>query len=67
MKPVKKKTRPQQFSDNDDFIRKPLKKATPKRDRKPSIYQPIDDEEEDLDLDLFNFDDDFSDEEDDDF
>jgi hypothetical protein len=57
MKPVKKKTHHQDFANNDDFTRKPVKKVQNKRDRKPSIYQPLD-EEEDLDLDLFNFDDD---------
>lgn len=56
MKPVKKKMHPHDHSENDEFSRKPVKKSGVKRDRKPSIYNPIDDEEESEDLDLFKFD-----------
>lgn len=57
MKPVKKKAHHHDFTYNDDFIKKPVKKVQNKRDRKPSIYEPLDEDEE-LDLDLFNFDND---------
>jgi hypothetical protein len=66
MKPAKKKMRPSDHSENDEFLRKPIKKAGVKRDRKPSIYNPIDEEEDVEDLDLFKFDLDAMDEDEDD-
>ncbi len=64
MKPVQKKTHHRDFTENDELIRKPVKKVQNKRERKPSIYEALEDEEE-LDLDLFNFEDDFIDDDED--
>ncbi len=55
MKPVKKKVHQKDFVSNDEFIKKPVKKVQAKRDRKLSIYDPLDDEDENADLDLFGF------------
>jgi len=67
MKPTKKKSqKPEHF--NDDLVRKPVKKTALKGDRKPSIYNPIDDEDDTIDDfdDLFDSDLDALDDEDDD-
>ncbi len=64
MKPVKKKERPKEISSNDEFIKKPVKKTQAKRDRKLSIYDPLDEEDENADLDLFDFDTDENEEDD---
>jgi hypothetical protein len=63
MKTGKKKTRPQEFT-SDDLVRKPGKKTAIKRDRRLSIYNPVDDEEdENLEIaNLFDFDPDLMDE-----
>lgn len=45
MKPVKKKTHHHEKL-NEEFVRKPIKKPLAKRDRKLSIYDPLDEEEE---------------------
>lgn len=63
MKPVKKKSRSNDFVD-DEFLKKPVKRTVNKRDRKPTKYHLLDDEEETEDLDLFAFDDDDTGEED---
>jgi len=65
MKPAKKKERPKEISSNDEFVKKPVKKSQAKRDRKLSIYDPLDEEDENADLDLFDFD--IEDNEEDDF
>ncbi|KAF0130533.1 MAG: hypothetical protein FD155_1343 [Bacteroidetes bacterium] len=65
MKPAKKKERPKEINSNDEFIKKPVKKTQAKRDRKLSIYDPLDEEDENADLDLFDYD--VDDNEDDDF
>ena len=65
MKPAKKKERPKEISSNDEFIKKPVKKTQAKRDRKLSIYDPLDEEDENADLDLFDYD--VDDNEEDDF
>lgn len=49
MKTEKKKSRPDSNFE-DEFIRKPVKKTEPKRERKPRIYD-LDDEEELPDFD----------------
>jgi len=67
MKSEKKKSRIFEKPD-DDLVRKPVKKIAGKRDRKISIYNPIDEDEEateDFD-DLLEFDPDNYDEEDED-
>ncbi len=67
MKSEKKKSRIFEKPD-DDLVRKPVKKIAGKRDRKISIYNPIDEVEEaseDFD-DLLEFDPDNYDEEDED-
>jgi len=68
MKSEKKKSR---ISDKteDDLVRKPVKKAAGKRDRKISIYNPTDEDDEayeNFDM-LLDFDPDNYDDEDDDF
>ncbi|PKP53631.1 MAG: hypothetical protein CVT92_03380 [Bacteroidetes bacterium HGW-Bacteroidetes-1] len=55
MKPVKKKMRHNDFTSNDDLIKKPVKKQLNKRNRKLSIYDPMDDEES-VDLEFFDYD-----------
>lgn len=56
MKTGNKKAWPQEFS-NDDLVRKPGKKVAVKRDRRISIYNPVDDEDENPDLEnLFDYD-----------
>jgi|APMed6443717190_1056831.scaffolds.fasta_scaffold645255_1 hypothetical protein len=65
MKPAKKKERPKEINSNDEFIKKPVKKTQAKRDRKLSIYDPLDEEDENADLDLFDYD--VDDNEEDDF
>ncbi|MBK9290148.1 MAG: hypothetical protein IPM52_00710 [Bacteroidetes bacterium] len=60
MKPVKKKTRRHDLPENDEFIRKPVKKMIAKRDRKPTVYDAYSEEDEAEDFDLFRFDDDES-------
>lgn len=61
MKTGNKKARPQEFS-NDDLVRKPGKKVAIKRDRRISIYNPVDEEEENPEIDnLFDFDPDYLD------
>ncbi len=67
MKPTKKKSqKPEHF--NDDLVRKPVKKTALKRDRKISIYNPIDEDEDTVDNfdDLFDTDLDAIDEDEDD-
>lgn len=56
MKPVKKKERQKEVNLNDEFVKKPVKKMLVKRDRKPRIYDPLDEEDENAELDLFNYD-----------
>jgi hypothetical protein len=63
MKPVKKKSRPYDFVE-DDILKKPVKRVTNKRERKPTKYHLIDEEEETEELDLFAFDTDELDEDD---
>lgn len=55
MKPVNKKTRHNDFTSNDDLIKKPVKKQLNKRNRKLSIYDPMDDEES-VDLEFYDYD-----------
>lgn len=45
MKPVKKKPHPHHNKYSEEVIKKPVKKTMQKRDRKLSIYDPLDDEE----------------------
>lgn len=66
MKPVKKKTRLFDRPENDEIIRKPVKKLLAKRDRKLTVYDAYSDEDEGEDFDLFRFDDDDVDENEDD-
>jgi Arc/MetJ-type ribon-helix-helix transcriptional regulator len=58
MKPAKKKNRIFDRSENDEVIRKPVKKLLAKRDRKPTVYDAYNEEDEGEDFDLFRFDDD---------
>jgi len=58
MKPVKKKSRVFDRSENDEVIRKPVRKLLAKRDRKLTVYDAYSDEDEGEDFDLFRFDDD---------
>lgn len=67
MKPVKKKTNHKDFVSNDDLIKKPVKKNQLKRDRKLSIYDPLEEEDENAEMDLFEYDIDGIDEDEDDF
>lgn len=67
MKPVKKKPNQKDFVSNDDLIKKPVKKNQLKRDRKLSIYDPIEEEDENAEMDLFEYDIDGIEEDDDDF
>ncbi len=62
MKPVKKKTRRHDQPENDELLRKPVKKMIAKRDRKPTVYDAYSEDEDGEDFDLFRFDDDESDE-----
>ncbi len=56
MKTLKTKTRIVE-SINDDLIRKAGKKIPNKRDRKISIYNPIDEDEDNIEVDnLFDYD-----------
>lgn len=68
MKSEKKKSRIFEKSD-DDFVKKHVKKTAGKRDRKISIYNPTDEDEEAFESfdDLLEFDpDDYDDEDDED-
>ncbi|HMM11245.1 MAG TPA: hypothetical protein PKE03_04030 [Bacteroidales bacterium] len=56
MKPVKKKTRRYDLPENDELIRRPVKKMLEKRDRKLTVYDAYVEEEEG-EFDLFRFDD----------
>lgn len=56
MKPVNKKERHKEVGLNDEFVKKPVKKTLAKRDRKPRIYDPLDEEEDSAELDLFDYD-----------
>jgi hypothetical protein len=56
MKSVKKKERQKEVSLNDEFVKKPVKKMLAKRDKKPRIYDPLDEEDENAELDLFDYD-----------
>lgn len=56
MKPVKKKIHYTEQSIFEDSVKKSPKKVTNKRDRKLSIYDPLDDEEDTDELDLFDYD-----------
>jgi hypothetical protein len=67
MKPVKKKTNHKDFVSNDDLIKKPVKKNQLKRDRKLSIYDPLEEEDENAEMDLFEYDIDGIDDDEDDF
>lgn len=58
MKPVKKKARRYDQAENDELLRKPVKKMLAKRDRKPTVYDAYSEEEDSEDFDLFRFDDD---------
>jgi hypothetical protein len=65
MKTGKKKARPQEYV-NDDSLHKPGKKAVLKKDRKISIYNPIDEEDDESEIDdLFDYDPDNFDEDED--
>ncbi len=56
MKTGKKKTRSLEMT-NEEMLRKPGKKVTSKKDRKISIYNPHDDEDDEMEIDdLFDFD-----------
>lgn len=63
MKPAKKKERQKDFVSNDELVKKPVKKNQLKRDRKLSIYDPLDEEEDTAEMDLFDYDIDAIDEE----
>ncbi|MBU2558963.1 MAG: hypothetical protein KJ578_14390 [Bacteroidetes bacterium] len=69
MKTAKKKSHiPEKME--DDFVRKPVKKMASKRDRKISIYNPTDEDDEAFENfdELLDFDpDDFEEEDEDDF
>lgn len=68
MKSAKKKSRFLESSE-DDLVRKPVKKAAGKRDRRISIYNPNDEDDEAYDNfdELLDFDPDSYDDDDDDF
>lgn len=59
MKQGKKKVQPKMHQRdlnlNDEFAKKPVKKGTVKRDRKLSIYDWVDDDEENLEFDLYGY------------
>ncbi|GAB1417622.1 hypothetical protein MASR2M12_03870 [Bacteroidales bacterium] len=59
MKQGKKKVQPKMHQRdlnlNDEFAKKPVKKGTVKRDRKLSIYDRVDDDEENLEFDLYGY------------
>ncbi|NOU47209.1 MAG: hypothetical protein HOO86_09125 [Bacteroidales bacterium] len=62
MKTGKKKARPLEPS-TDELVRKPAKKMANKRDRRISIYNPVDEEDENLEIEnLFDYDPDLIDE-----
>jgi hypothetical protein len=67
MKPVKKKPHLHHDKLSEEFIKKPVKKTLQKRDRKLSIYDPLDDEEPFDDFDSLLDDDPDAIEEDDDY
>jgi len=63
MKTGKKKARPQEFA-SEELVRKTAKKTAIKRDRRISIYNPVDDDDDLLEIDnLFEYDPDLIDEE----
>ena len=59
MKQGKKKVQPKMHQRdlnlNDEFAKKPVKKGTVKRDRKLRIYDWVDDDEENLEFDLYGY------------
>ena len=59
MKQGKKKVQPKMHQRdlnlNDEFAKKPVKKGTVKRARKLSIYDWVDDDEENLEFDLYGY------------
>ncbi|MDP3462047.1 MAG: hypothetical protein Q8S18_04585 [Bacteroidales bacterium] len=66
MKTVKKKPHQPHEKFNDEFVKKPAKKSAIKRDKKLSIYDPMDEEEPFDDFDTL-LGDDLDESEDDDF
>ncbi len=59
MKPGKKKVQPsmyqKNFDSNEEFGNKPVKKGHAKRNQKLSIYDRMDEDEDDLELDLYSY------------